>query len=90
MSENGYGDLFRRTTPAGGKVVWRQELDGVIFSGFSGVDTCGRLNVAISNEEAGRGEGGGATGEAARLGQSYCYPIEVTEENEQRHLNVPP
>ena len=77
FSNNGYGDLFVRDVASGDQAVFRHELDGVTFYGFSGTDSCGRRNVAITNEEAGRGEGGGPTAQAARIGQTYCYPIEV-------------
>ncbi len=53
-------------------------LDGLTFFGFSGTDSCGRRNVAISNEMAGDGEGT-ARAFGGHFGKATCYPIEVRQ-----------
>ena len=52
------------------------ELEDVVFYGYSGTDSCGRKNVAISNEMAGDGEG---TKRAlgSIFGKVTCYPIHL-------------
>jgi cysteine-rich repeat protein len=51
-------------------------LDNIKFFGYSGTDSCGRSNVAISNEMAGDGEGT-ARAFGAHFGKATCYPISV-------------
>jgi len=74
----GYGDLKVRTIKhgdnAGGVAAFRYVLDDLRFFGFSGVDTCGRRNVAISNEMAGDGEGT-LRPLGAHFGKATCYPV---------------
>ena len=58
--------------------TFRYLVDNVEFSGFSGTDSCGRRNVAISNEMAGDGEGAVTSWVGqAHYGKATCYPIEV-------------
>ncbi len=62
LSGAGYGQLITRNVVANGvpstnTAIFRYLLKGLVFYGFSGKDTCGRRNVAISNEMAGLGEG---------------------------------
>ena len=52
-------------------------VERVNFYGFSGVDSCGRSNVAISNEMAGDGEGSTWVGGAAHWAKSTCYPVVI-------------
>jgi cysteine-rich repeat protein len=51
-------------------------LDNIKFYGYSGTDSCGRSNVAISNEMAGDGEGT-TRAFGAHFGKATCYPIGV-------------
>ena len=56
--------------------TFRYQLEDLHFYGFSGRDSCGRRNVAISNEMAGDGEGT-ARALGAHFGKATCYPIDV-------------
>ena len=63
------------------------KLRNITFSGFTGTDSCGRKNVAISNEMAGDGEGGpDGGGWSAVYGKATCYPVIVEQSN---FTNVP-
>ena len=48
----------------------------MVFYGYSGTDSCGRKNVAISNEMAGDGEGT-ARALGSIFGKVTCYPIHL-------------
>jgi len=72
----GYDDLKERELEGGETATMRYLLEDLKFYGFSGTDSCGRKNVALSNEMAGDGEG---TAEpiGANFGKATCYPVEV-------------
>jgi len=72
----GYDDLKERELEGGETATMRYLLEDLQFYGFSGTDSCGRKNVALSNEMAGDGEGtAGPIG--ANFGKATCYPVEV-------------
>jgi len=72
----GYDDLKERELEGGETATMRYLLEDLKFYGFSGTDSCGRKNVALSNELAGDGEGT-ASPIGANYGKATCYPIEV-------------
>ena len=52
------------------------EVDSVTFAGFSGKDSCGRSNVAITNSHAGIGKGmSGPDANSGNYGFAVCTPV---------------
>jgi hypothetical protein len=53
------------------------EISDVQFYGFSGTDSCGRSNVAITNDAAGIGRGKQGNAATGNYGFAFCQPIFV-------------
>lgn len=59
---------------------FRYHIENVTFYGYSGVDSCGRKNIAINNEHSGHGEGSNYAF-ASAFGTATCYPVQVKNVN---------
>jgi len=73
---SGYDDLKVRELEGGETATMRYVLEDLKFYGFSGTDSCGRKNIALSNELAADGEGT-PTAIGASYGKATCYSVEV-------------